>query len=401
MKVLYVHQFFNTPLDGGNIRSYYLASEMVRAGIQVEMITSHLSKNLEVKIIDGIRVTYLPSSYQNHFGYWKRIRAYLHFAVMASWFSIKIKNVDLCYVMTTPLTTGLIALFNKFVLGRKYVFEVGDLWPWVPVEMGVIKNYLLTKALYSFERYCYDQSAGCVGLSPPISKYIREKSPTKPVETVYNVSECTFFRPENGNDELKIKFGITDEFVVTYTGTFGFANDLSRMMYVLKGLQHLPIKFLFVGMGAEKEEVTRLAKDLELTNCSILDFQPKQAMKEILAISDAMFISFANYPSLFTGSPNKLFDALAAGLVVITNFEGWIAELVKKEGCGFSFIHDSSADLEKQISPYLGSRKLLEDQKHNARALAETHFELGLQSKKQIDFIYKVCERQKRRKNDE
>ena len=289
--------------------------------------------------------------------------------------------------MTTPLTTGLIALFNRYFLSRHYLFEVGDLWPLVPIDMGVVKNPILKSLLYGFEKKCYQKSSGSIGMSPPISNYIRKKSPSTEVETIYNLSDCEYFVPQIASDTVKTKYDIADEFVITYTGTFGIANDLVRMIEVIKGLQHLPIKFLFIGMGAEKEMVSNRAKQLQLTNCQILDFQNKEGMKEIMSISDAMFISFANHPSLFTGSPNKLFDALAAGLIIITNFEGWIKELIESEKCGFSFAHDSAVDFEEKISPFLKSHELTNDFKKQSRKLAEQKFDLEIQCQKWLKFI--------------
>lgn len=387
MKILYVHQFFNTPQEGGNIRSYYLAHELVKRGHQVHVITSHVGRHRSQKDINGIQVTYIPIDYENQFGFWKRINAYSVFAWKASRESIKVRNVDLCYIMTTPLTTGFIGLFNKFLLGRKYIFEVGDLWPWVPIEMGVFKNPIVKATLYWCEKIFYHQSVGCVGLSPPISDYIMTKAPNVPLETVYNMSDCDYFTPQVAGARLKKKYGISDEMVITYTGTFGMANDLARMVKIMKGVEYLPLKFLFIGMGAEKEVFEQQVAQEKLSNCLVIDFQPKEAMKEVLAVSDAMLIAFANYPSLFTGSPNKLFDALAAGLLVITNFDGWIKELIESKGCGFAFQHDSVNDFETKIKTYLKNPQLLKVAKHESRKLAEDRFALKIQSERQVKFL--------------
>ena len=387
MKVLYVHQFFNTPEDGGSIRSYYLAKAMVEKGYEVEMLTSHAKKNRLKKTIEGIRVTYLPIQYDNSYGYWGRVKAYVGFSIKACIESLQFRNVAFCYIMTTPLTTGVIALFNKYILRRPYFFEVGDLWPRVPFEMGVIKNSFLKSFLLGFEKVCYRQSIGTIGLSPPISQHITKHAPSTKVETIFNISDCQYFYPSEPPVRLKAKYGIEKEIVITYTGTFGLANDLIRTIELINHLQHLPLKFLFIGMGAEKNKISRRAKELNLSNCLILDFQSKEGMKEILSLSDIMFISFANYPSLFTGSPNKLFDALAAGLMVITNFDGWIKELIEGEECGFSFSHNSPSDFEKKIKLFLDNRTLLQEYKENSRKLAEKRFDLKFQSEKLLGFI--------------
>lgn len=363
---------------------------MVKNGYDVQVITSHTGIKKKTKEIDGIKILYLPISYDNSFKFWARSIAYLKFAFLACLESSNYRKIDLCYVMTTPLTTGLIALYNKYLHKRPYIFEVGDLWPLVPIEMGFIRNSTFANLLYRFEAFCYKKSTGSIGLSTPITEYIKKSSPTTSVETVYNISDCEFFQPQSASADLKSKYNIKDEFVITYAGTFGIANDLTRMAEVMKGLQHLPIKFLYIGMGAEKEKFAQAVVAQNLQKCSILAFQDKIGMQEIFAVSDAMLISFANYDSLFTGSPNKLFDALAAGLMVITNFDGWIKELIESETCGFSFVHDSANDFETKIKLLLEDPEKISNYKKNARKLAESKYSLKIQSKIQQDFLNKV-----------
>ncbi len=59
MKIIYLHQYFLTPEQGGAIRSYHLAKAMVEAGHEVEMITSHNHSHYHYENIEGI--TFLSS----------------------------------------------------------------------------------------------------------------------------------------------------------------------------------------------------------------------------------------------------------------------------------------------------------------------------------------------------
>ncbi len=152
MKILYIHQYFRTPEEGGAIRSYYLAKGMVDNGIEVEMITSHNKRYEEVKNIEGIKVHYLPVFYQNELGFGKRIIAFYRFMKLVRRKARAIKNVDLCYATSTPLTIGLSALKIKKELGIPYYFEVRDLWPEAPVQLGIIKNRFIKLYLERLEK---------------------------------------------------------------------------------------------------------------------------------------------------------------------------------------------------------------------------------------------------------
>ncbi|HTF80228.1 MAG TPA: glycosyltransferase, partial [Cytophagales bacterium] len=140
MKVVYLHQYFKTPQEGGAVRSYYLAKSLVDDGNEVEMITAHNAKEYEFKVVDGIRVHYLPVYYHNRLGFVGRVISFLKFMYMAYHKVTSIRNVDLCYATSTPLSIGWVALRLKSKHNIPYYFEVRDLWPEAPVQMGVLTN---------------------------------------------------------------------------------------------------------------------------------------------------------------------------------------------------------------------------------------------------------------------
>jgi hypothetical protein len=63
MKILYIHQYFNTYADGGSSRSYYLSKALTASGHKVEVITSHNRKQYTKSVVEGITVHYLPVYY--------------------------------------------------------------------------------------------------------------------------------------------------------------------------------------------------------------------------------------------------------------------------------------------------------------------------------------------------
>ena len=94
MRVLYIHQYFKTPEESGVLRSYHLARGLVKAGHEVEMLTGHNQPHSETKVIQGIKVHYLPVSYSNQMGFGSRVSAFLKFAWLGSLAASRIKKVD-------------------------------------------------------------------------------------------------------------------------------------------------------------------------------------------------------------------------------------------------------------------------------------------------------------------
>ncbi len=383
MKILYIHQYFKTPEEGGSIRSYYLASGLVKNGYEVEMITTHNKRNYEIKSVEGIVVHYLPVYYDNHLGFSRRIYSFLKFYFLAVRLSKKIKDVNLIYAMTTPLTVGMVAMKLKKDLNLPYFFEVGDLWPEAPIQMGIVKNVLAKSLLYRLEKRIYDGADKIVALSPSIRNYIEKVSPGKKVYLIPNMSDIEYFQPNQAERKHLGKF------VISYFGAVGKANHLEYLLEVaLLCQKHLPqVCFKLMGYGSELERITKLAVQTGVQNIEFITYGCKKKVKDLLDNSDAVYVSFANHKVLNTGSPNKLFDALAAGKLVILNFEGWLKELIESHECGFSYDPEHPEEFIGTLERFLEDHQLLNTYQRNARQIAERYYSKNLHLQKLLKLI--------------
>ncbi|HEY8401776.1 MAG TPA: glycosyltransferase family 4 protein [Cytophagaceae bacterium] len=391
MKILYIHQYFLTPSEGGAIRSYYLAKSLVDNGHEVEMITSHNAQEYKVENVEGIKVHYLPVAYDNRFGFFRRIFSFLLFLLKAYNTAKKIEDVELCYATSTPLTIGLIALRLKRKHNIPYYFEVRDLWPEAPIQMGFIKNYFLKKFLYKMEETIYKNATLLVALSPGIRDGIERVVPDKLVYLIPNLSDCTFFKMEAKDKALEEKFKVKDKFVISYFGAIGKVNNLESIIPVMIACQqkNLPVEFLIAGKGAEADKIKALCEKAGLNNTQFLGFLNKEGVSEVMNVTDAAYISFANKPILETNSPNKFFDALAAAKLCITNTKGWIKELVEQKECGFYYDNSSPQVFLDKLTPFLEDKNKLFEFQKNARILAEQHFSREIQTQRFVKLFNK------------
>jgi glycosyltransferase involved in cell wall biosynthesis len=382
MKILYVHQYFKTPEEGGSIRSYYLAKGLVDAGHEVTMITAHNSAH-EVKKIDGIEVHYLPVLYDNSYGFFQRLWAFYLFVRFARKEAKKLAKHDLAYVMTTPLTTGFIATYLKKEFDIPYYFEVGDLWPEAPVQMGAIKNRWVKKWLYTLERKFYFEAEKVIALSPSIRNYIEKVSPNTKVYVIPNMADCSFFEAEYSVGD----FSENNKFQITYCGAIGKANHLEYFLDAAKQCNEasLPVHFNVIGYGSELKRLRSESKRLK--NLSFYPHSSKQCVKSLLDKSDAVYVSFKDVKVLGTGSPNKFFDSLAAGKLTIINFDGWINNLIKKNKCGFHHNPYSKTGFVRKLSVFLESPELLARYQRNGRKLAELYYDKDIQITKLLKIL--------------
>ncbi len=382
MKVLILHQHFNTPYDGGAIRSYYLAKALVDKGIETVVVTGSNDKE-GVRNVDGITVHYLKNPYDNSFGFLKRGISFLRFVHVAMNEAKKISNVDLCYAISVPLTIGVAAMRIKKRMGIPFIFEVGDLWPEAPIEMGFIKNPILKNYLTGLERKIYNESESVVALSTAIEEAVTSVVPGKNIHLLPNMADTDFYKPEKKNTVLEKKFDVEGKFVISYIGALGFANGLDHLLDAASAAKasQLAVQFLICGEGAMRERLVNRIANETLENVSLLPFANRDGVQEIMNVTDASFISYLPFKILETGSPNKYFDGLAAGKMVITNFGGWIREEVELEKIGFSFSNDSKEFVNK-LNVFLANQDLVKTAQQNARGLAEKKYSRKILSEK-------------------
>jgi glycosyltransferase involved in cell wall biosynthesis len=377
MKIVYIHQYFLTQEEGGAIRSYYISQALKNKGHEVHIITAHNKTSQEIKIIDGTTVHYLPVSYDNSFGVFKRIKAFLSFAWKAYSTAKSIEGVELVYATSTPLSIGLIALMLKKFKSLPYVFEVRDLWPEAPIQLGYLNNSLLQGLAKHLEKTIYDNAKHIVALSPGMADGVIAITQT-PVTVIPNMSDCDFFQP---------MVSAPSPVVITYFGAIGKVNRMGSLVELANYAQeNYPneYKFIVAGKGSELAKMQLDCKNL--TNIVFKGHLNKEGIKELLEKSHVSYISFGPQPILETNSPNKFFDSIAMGKLCVITTKGWIKELIKNNRIGFYYNCEDPKLFFENLEPLCNSASL-ESISARARDLALHNFEKNTLAQQAVSVI--------------
>ena len=371
-----LHQHFKTPNVGGAIRSYYLATALAQKGHQVAVISAHNGKSISVKKIEGIDIIYLPIPYDNRFSFSARSLAFVRYVCRTIQVASKYKDYDVCYAISVPLTVGIIARWLKFWYRIPYVFEVGDLWPDAPIQMGFIRSRLFQRILYALEKTIYYHADSIVALSESIRLEIEKKIKGKRIDVIPNMADCDFYFQEEKTPALEMKYQLTGKLVVSYMGALGVANGLEYLLDCAEAClqKELPVHFMICGDGAMAEELNRSAKQRQLNNITFAGFMNQVGIREVMNVTDAVFVCYKKVPILETGSPNKYFDGLASGKMVIINFGGWIRSEIEMNGCGLYVDPNDPGNLAVKIYPFTADRELLKGFQAAARVLGEKKY---------------------------
>ena len=376
MKILILHQHFNTPARGGAIRSYYLAKALVDKGFETIVISGHNEKDYRRENIEGIDVHFLPIAYNNSFGFWKRSFSFVRYIFRSVKVASQFRDVSICYAISVPLTIGLAARWIKQRYKIPYIFEVGDLWPEAPIQMGFVQNYFLKQILYHLEASTYREAESIVALSPMIQSAIEKKVKGKTIHLIPNMADIDFYKSEIKSRVIEEKYGVEGKFVVSYMGAAGVANGLDYFLECarasLKRGQN--IHFLLCGEGAVLPRLKEAAKRLNLSNLTFHDFKNREGVRQVMSVTDVAFICYKAVPILETGSPNKYFDGLAAGKLIVANFGGWIKEEIESHSCGIYVNPNQPTDFANKIEVFLNDKEELIRYQQASRLLAESKY---------------------------
>ena len=367
---------------------------MVRQGHPVTMLTSDQSgrsgKLISRESRDGIDVIRIRNRYDNDMGTARRIISFLTFMTISTVVSLRQKNIDLIFATSTPLTVGIPALINKLIRRHNYVFEVRDLWPEFPIQMGAVKSTAAIRALRYYERTIYKHASLIVALSPGMKGPIDTLGFAAKTIMIPNMAKPKEFFPRPSDKSVLDQFGINSESLkIVYFGSLGRANNIPHLVREIQyaSEQNLPVQFLIIGEGAMGEQAQ---KDLSEVSNEKYIFLGMQNMENVSAIVNECQISvtsFLNLPILETNSPNKFLDSLSAGKPSVINVHGWIKDLVEQHECGFYTNPEIRGDLVEK------SLELYQDQTRysryceNSRALALSEFDRSKLAKQLVNSI--------------
>ena len=327
---IFNHYAITPDLPGGT-RHFDFGKELVKRGYNVTIFASsfHYSLLKEIKeykknsyIIedyDGVRFVWIktfPYSRND----WRRVINMLSYSIRSYKVAKKI-NIEKPDIIIGS-SVHLFAVFIAYLLSQKYktpfIMEVRDLWPQTLIDMGVSKWHPFVILLGILEKFLYKKADKIIVLLPKANEYIENLgiSPEK-IVWIPNGVDLERFNFDIECIDLRID---KKNFVITYTGAIGKANNLDTLLETARILKdnYPEIKFLLVGNGTEKERLIQIAKENNLKNVEFRDPVPKNEIAKIINKSDVLILLVRDSPLYKYGiSFNKLFDYLASGKPII------------------------------------------------------------------------------------
>ena len=380
MRVLCLYQHYATPDAPANARLYAMLDALAGRH-EVDVVTSRQLMDRrpppgERRFPDappGVRLHYVDAPYDNAMGTRARLASYGRFAWGALRVARRLPRPDVVYGISTPLSTAAAAATAARHHRCPWVFEVRDLWPDFPVQMGAVPR-LLRRPLYRIEHALYRSAARVISVSPDMAAHVDAVAPGKGALHWQGTDPDLFALTTDADAQaLRERLGLGDRRVALYSGSLGRANAVDALVGAAERLRHrddLAVVVLGGGYGADAVR----AAAARLPNLVYAGQEPRWRALAYLRLADLALVPFLDKPVLAANAPGKLFDALWAGVPAVVTNPGWTRRLVEEYGCGW-YAPPTAGDLADAITRALGDADGLAAAGRRAAAFARPAFD--------------------------
>jgi glycosyltransferase involved in cell wall biosynthesis len=359
VNILYVVQHYNGPdssFPGGG-RAYEAARRLVARGHTVTLLCGTgpgLDKAARVATeVAGIQLRPVDVRYDQGFSFARRLLSFVTYATKATLEARVIERPDVVLASSTPLTVGLIGLVAASHHRVPLVFEVRDLWPELPIALGIVRNPALKWAAHNLADRVYRGAKEIVALSPGMRDGIVARGiPTERITVIPNAADTQMFGDLSTRDETRREFGWDGKMVAIHHGAMGRVNGLHYVLDCGTWLDAHGVESIHIALVGEGSERASLAARIEaqgIKSVKLYPSVPRSTIPRVLAAADVGLMITRLCPELQWNSANKLFEFLAAGLPVIVNYEGWHADLLRGVSAGESVSSIDGAEMGRVL----------------------------------------------------
>lgn len=351
MKVLLYSLIFPPDTCSNSFVFADLTKGLIKEGDEVAVITTTPHYDEEHALCKkemlqrGQRVWYRKSIYKgaNVFhidvstskgGFFQRLRTFYRFHHFAKQI-LKIEkiNANLVIAQTPPMTIGIDLLSLSRRLKAKSVLVLQDLWLDAMVDAGRIKG-VLKFLLRLIEKYEYRKVSVVTTIDQSMADRVYDICAVLP-QVIPNFVDTELYFPQEADASVYAKYGLSpDDFIISYVGNIGEAQDLTPLMSY--AAHNDRSKIIIAGNGVKEKEYREYVRNNNLKNVIFTGYVSREDAAEINSISVVCTVLLAEHV-LATSFPSKLYSIMAmkkpvficcmpdnsAGKFVEENMIGW------------------------------------------------------------------------------
>lgn len=370
-----------------------LAREMMedfgRQGIRCKVLTGWVDnppgEELTFEVIPAVALVKWPT--------WKRFITWGLFTLQAMWCLIRHRKTPVLVATNPPWVMLVLPWLNR-LLGLRYVLLIYDLYPDVLERMGKIrKGGFVSRRWRAMSRKAMLRAAGVITLGDHIADTLRghlREGEEAAIEVIPSWADTDFIKPvAKADNPFAREHGLTDKFVVLYSGSFGATHDIGSIIEAARKVEDLKdVQFVLIGGGTRQREVTQLVAQNALPNLTLLRLQPLSMLPYTFGAADCAIACLdEGYEGI--SMPSKTYYVLAAGAALLAVSQGGteLADLVRDCQCGKWVGPRDAQAMADAVRALHDDRALLERCRKAAREAAVGQFSRRLITGRYVEYL--------------
>lgn len=294
MNILLVNHYAGSVYHGMEYRPYYLAREWVRSGHNVTIVAadqSHLRSiqlsmdaSIRCEKIDGISYIWLKTTKYEGNGIQRAINM-ASFVAGIFRFNKQIIKIGKPDVVVASSTYPLDIFPCHFLAKRsdaKLIYEIHDLWPLSPMELGNMPWYHpFILCMQVAENWCYKYCDAVVSILPKVLDHVTSHGLTPEKLHIVPNGITDFWL---GSHRPKMLKG-NDEFSLVYAGDFTVNKNIVSILTVLERLiaNGYKVHFEAIGLGRPNEQASYVRKVKNMSkNVDYIKLTPAMCSADLL-----------------------------------------------------------------------------------------------------------------------
>ncbi len=237
------------------------------------------------------------------------------------------------------------------------------------------------------------------------------------IRIIPNWADGALIRPvAKASNLLRCEWGLSDAFVIGYSGNLGRAHDFTTFLSAIIALEGQDVvtalaaaaqqsfspgqcrggnqllrpklRWLFIGGGMQMQALKAEVEKRGLKSVVFKPYQPRERLSESLSVPDVHLISLK--PELEgLVVPSKYYGIAAAGrpAIFIGDTDGEIARIIGRSGTGLAVREGDGPGLVLAIEQLADQPWVAEQKGARARALFETGFDFPIALKAWMELI--------------
>jgi colanic acid biosynthesis glycosyl transferase WcaI len=305
---------------------------------------------------------------------------------------------DCVIVVTNPPLLPFAVLIASYLRRAKCCLIIHDVYPEVLVATGFAKPESLTvRAISWLTHQLYKRMAGIIVLGRDMAALAQKKlnAIEIPIHIIPNWADTDFIGPYNRwNHPLLEALGLTDRFIVQYSGNIGRTHGIEQLVACVEQLSDNPaVHFLFIGFGRKAPWLAQRVRELGLSNITIMDYRPRAELPVSLTACDVSIISLIEGMA-GVSVPSRLYNIMSAGkpIIAVADSDSELAFVVSEEGIGWVVPQGDAEGLQMAILEAKANPTRLEQMGRRARRAAETKYSFERVKKAYTEMVASICE---------